>query len=68
MLELYTNTTAKDVLRSAYQRGQLVEASQGLYWVVIEVFGELGCGEFFSIGSSAAWILLMERRTTCAGI
>ena len=45
MLEVYTNTTAKDILRSAYQRGQLVEASQGLHWVVVEVFGELGSGK-----------------------
>jgi hypothetical protein len=43
-LDLYPETTARDILAGASQRGELSEPGHGLDWVVVESFAELGYG------------------------
>jgi len=43
-LDLYPETTARDVLSGSSQRGELSELGQGMNWVVVESFAELGYG------------------------
>lgn len=43
-LDLYPETTPRDVLSASLQRGELSELGQGLDWVVVESFAELGYG------------------------
>lgn len=46
VLELYPETTARDVLHASHSRGELPELATGTNWAVVEIFAELGYGEF----------------------
>ena len=50
-LEVFPETTARDVLLASHQRGELSGLASGMSWVVVEVFAELGCGEWSEKGS-----------------
>jgi hypothetical protein len=45
VLDLYSETTAKDVLSASHHRGDLPDLASGTNWIVVEVFAELGCGK-----------------------
>ncbi|WVQ97757.1 hypothetical protein IAU59_004871 [Kwoniella sp. CBS 9459] len=42
-LDLTSTTTAREVLVNTYHKGELVDATVGMSWVLCEVFAELGC-------------------------
>jgi hypothetical protein len=46
VLEVYPETTARDVLQASRSRSELPELASGTNWVVMENFAELGYGEF----------------------
>ncbi|KAK8846701.1 hypothetical protein IAR55_005788 [Kwoniella newhampshirensis] len=43
ILDLQPSTTARDILVQTYHKGDLVDASVGMSWVLCEIFAELGC-------------------------
>lgn len=48
ILDLYPETTAKDVLSHVASKGELSGASN-VGWALVELFAEIGCGESFSV-------------------
>lgn len=48
-LEVFPETTARDVISAGLRSGDLAESQRGSSWVVVELFAELGCGEWTSM-------------------
>jgi hypothetical protein len=48
-LEVYPETTARDVISAGLRNGDLAESQRGSSWVVVEIFAELGCGEYLPV-------------------
>jgi hypothetical protein len=53
-LEIYPETTPRDVLSEAMRNGELEELGRGLSWVVVEIFAEIGCGEYVCYRSGSS--------------